>query len=90
MSLKKVMVIPKEEYLLLLDFDNEEDDINVLEEALSEGIEYPVLGIDCVLQFIRILASHLKWKKSLLRIFIYFISNFTYIYIFLYLSFSSA
>ncbi|XP_011245978.1 xlr-like isoform X1 [Mus musculus] len=36
MSLKKVMVIPKEEYLLLLDFDNEEDDINVLEEALSE------------------------------------------------------
>jgi hypothetical protein len=89
MVLKNVMVVPKEEGLLLFDFDDEEDDINVLEEAISEDIAYPMLGIDCVLQFIRLLSSHLKWKNSLLRVFIYFISNFTYIYIFLYQSLSS-
>ena len=37
MALKKIMVIPKEDYLLLLDFDDEEDDINISEESLSEG-----------------------------------------------------
>ncbi len=37
MALKKMMVIPKEDYLLLLDFDDEEDDINISEESLSEG-----------------------------------------------------
>jgi hypothetical protein len=31
MALKKMMVIPKEYYLLLLEFDDEVDDINVLE-----------------------------------------------------------
>ena len=53
MALKKLMVIPKEGYLLLLDFDDEDDDIKVSEEALSEGIAFPVSGINCVLQFIR-------------------------------------
>ena len=37
MAVKKIMVIPKEDYLLLLDFDDEEDDINISEESLSEG-----------------------------------------------------
>ena len=37
MALKKLKVIPKEGYLLLLDFDDEEDDINISEESLSEG-----------------------------------------------------
>eukprot|EP00072_Mus_musculus_P065914 XP_011249405.1 PREDICTED: X-linked lymphocyte-regulated protein PM1-like [Mus musculus] len=36
MALKKLKVIPKEGYLLLLDFDDEDDDIKVSEEALSE------------------------------------------------------
>ena len=53
MALKKLMVIPKEGYLLHLDFDDEHDDIKVSEEALSEGIAFPVSGINCVLQFIR-------------------------------------
>ena len=37
MALKKIMVIPKEDYLLLLDFDDEEDDINISEESIFEG-----------------------------------------------------
>ena len=45
MALKKLWSIPKEGYLLLLDCDDEEDDINFLEEAHSEGLVYPVLGI---------------------------------------------
>ena len=53
MALKKLMVIPKEGYLLHLDFDDEHDDIKVSEEALLEGIAFPVSGINCVLQFIR-------------------------------------
>eukprot|EP00072_Mus_musculus_P072419 XP_017174182.1 PREDICTED: uncharacterized protein Gm21064 isoform X2 [Mus musculus] len=36
MALKKLMVISKEGYLLLLDFDDEDDDIKVSEEALAE------------------------------------------------------
>ena len=36
-AFKKMMVIPKKDYLLLLDFDDEEDDINISEESLSEG-----------------------------------------------------
>ncbi|XP_011245979.1 xlr-like isoform X2 [Mus musculus] len=36
MALKKLWSIPKEGYLLLLDCDDEEDDINFLEEAHSE------------------------------------------------------
>jgi hypothetical protein len=40
-------VIPKEGYLLLLDFDDEDDDINVSEEALSEGIAFQVLIVSC-------------------------------------------
>ena len=54
MALKKLMVIPKEGYLLHLDFDDEHDDIKVSEEALLEGIAFPVSGINCVLQFIRL------------------------------------
>ena len=37
MALKKIMVIPKKDYLLLLDFDDEEDDINISEESIFEG-----------------------------------------------------
>jgi hypothetical protein len=54
MALKKLMVIPKEGYLLHLDFDDEADNIKVSEEALFEGIAFPVSGINCVLQFIRL------------------------------------
>uniref|UniRef100_A0A8C6I0F6 Uncharacterized protein n=1 Tax=Mus spicilegus TaxID=10103 RepID=A0A8C6I0F6_MUSSI len=36
MALKKLLAIPKDGYLLLLDCDDEEDDINFLEEAHSE------------------------------------------------------
>ncbi len=44
MALKKIMVIPKEDYLLLLDFDDEEDDINISEESLSEGYCIFIVG----------------------------------------------
>lgn len=37
MALKKMMVIPKEDYLLLLDFDDEKYDINISEESIFEG-----------------------------------------------------
>jgi hypothetical protein len=47
MALKKLMVISKEGYLLLLDFDDEDDDIKVSEEALAEGIAFPVLIVSC-------------------------------------------
>ena len=47
MALKKLKVIPKEGYLLHLDFDDEHDDIKVSEEALSEGIAFPVLIVSC-------------------------------------------
>lgn len=43
------MTLPMEECLILFDFDDEEDDTNVLEEALSEGTAYAMLGIDWVL-----------------------------------------
>lgn len=43
------MTVPMEERLILFDFDDEEDDINVSEPALSEGTAYAMLGIDCVL-----------------------------------------
>lgn len=36
MALKKLWAIPKDGYLLLLDYDDEDDDINFLEEAHSE------------------------------------------------------
>ena len=45
MALKKLWAIPKDGYLLLLDYDDEDDDINFLEDAHSEGLVYPVLGI---------------------------------------------
>ena len=47
MAINKLKVIPKESYLLLLDFDDEDDDIKVSEEALSEGIAFPVLIVSC-------------------------------------------
>lgn len=43
------MAVPCEERLVLFDFDDEEDDLNVSKNSLSEGTAYPVLGIDCVL-----------------------------------------
>lgn len=43
------MDVPKEEGLTLIQFDDEEDDLNALEKALSEGMAYPMLGIDYVL-----------------------------------------
>ena len=45
MALKKLWAITKDGYLLLLDYDDEEDDVNFLEEAHSEGLVYSVLGI---------------------------------------------
>ncbi|NP_083457.1 Slx-like 1 [Mus musculus] len=36
MALKKLWAIPKDGYLLLLDYDDEDDDINFLEDAHSE------------------------------------------------------
>lgn len=83
MAFKKLLAIPKDDYILLVDCDDEDDEISDLKEAFSEGTAYPMLGTDCVLQFIRLLPNHLKWKKSLLRVFIYFNSNFTYIYLYI-------
>lgn len=34
------MAVSKKERLILLDFDDEKDDINVSEKAISEGIAY--------------------------------------------------
>lgn len=83
-DLKKVMAVPKRECLTLFDFDDEEDDdINVLENTLSEGKAYSMLAIDCVLWSIRLLPSYLKWNETLLKVFIYFFSNFIYNYLFL-------
>ena len=42
MSIKKLRVIPKEGYLLLLDFDSDEE-----EQAHSEGIQSSVLIVSC-------------------------------------------
>lgn len=45
------MAVPKQERLILFDFDDEEDDdINFTENALSEGkAYYSVWAIECVL-----------------------------------------
>ena len=41
----RAMAVPCKERLVLFDFDDEEDDLNVSKNSLSEGIAYPVLGI---------------------------------------------
>lgn len=74
------MSVGKKERLVLFDFDDEEDGLSVLKKALSEGTAYPVLGIDCVLEFIWLLPS-LRFPDT-------FISNFRCT--FLYRSFSDA
>ena len=43
MSIKKLRVIPKEGYLLLFDFDSDEEE----EQAHSEGIQSSVLIVSC-------------------------------------------
>jgi hypothetical protein len=48
MALKKMMVIPKEDYLLLMEFDDEEDNIIFHRSLFLKVIAYSVLGINCV------------------------------------------
>lgn len=46
---RKAMAVSKKEFLILYDFEDEKDVVNVLEKALAEGMAYPMLAIDSVL-----------------------------------------